>query len=560
MDKKNSRITIEWFSILRDLIRNIWVVVMAVLIGYTGMYVYSHFVYTPEYTASATLVVTAKGGSGNSYSLYSVSAEMAGVFSNVFVDPSMKTKAQEYAKNPSLNGKVSCSVLTDTNILELKVTSESPQTSYELLSAIIKVYPEISDKVFNNAIITVLRQPSMPSSPSNSMSNSNRNLVLSGCAVVSVFFILLASLLRDTVKTEESFNQKIDSKLLGTVIHEKKRLSPRDRVKKKKKALLIYSNAFISLKFVESFQKIAAKLEYMNHRNGDRVFAVTSVAENEGKSTVASNIAISLASRGNRVVLIDLDAKKPALYKIFGVDYDENAELGNLLNGKLKNNKYQLRKYKRSSLYLAVNTRVHAGYQKWTENGVIKKVINTLKQKVDYIILDTSPIFAGGGITDITKIADKTLVIVRTDVVSALTINDSISMLTDAGAHVAGCILNDVHPEFAFFGMAGSDESGYSYMKLGKYSKYGRYSKYSKYGKYGKHGRYDSYSSAGKSDGYGKYASYSSYGAYSSYGKYSSYSPYGKYSSYSKYSKYGSYDPQFSGEGDFESVDEDSIE
>jgi Mrp family chromosome partitioning ATPase len=50
------------------------------------------------------------------------------------------------------------------------------------------------------------------------------------------------------------------------------------------------------------------------------VIAITSVAENEGKSTCAANIAVSLADRGNKVILLDLDFKKPALYKIFSED------------------------------------------------------------------------------------------------------------------------------------------------------------------------------------------------------------------------------------------------
>ena len=51
-------------------------------------------------------------------------------------------------------------------------------------------------------------------------------------------------------------------------------------------------------------------------QNGYKRVLVTSVAENEGKSTVSTNLAIALSSMGKRVLLVDVDFRKPALYKI----------------------------------------------------------------------------------------------------------------------------------------------------------------------------------------------------------------------------------------------------
>ena len=57
----NKKITVELFSIIKDLIKNAWIIVLAVLIGYMGIYIVSHSIYKPEYTASATLVVNNRG-------------------------------------------------------------------------------------------------------------------------------------------------------------------------------------------------------------------------------------------------------------------------------------------------------------------------------------------------------------------------------------------------------------------------------------------------------------------------------------------------------------------
>ncbi len=489
MDKNT--ITIEWHSIFKDVLRNIWGVVLAALIGLMGIFIASHSVYKPEYTSSAMLVVNMGSGSGSgTYTNFTVSGEVANVLSNIFVDSTMKTKAAAYAGKDKFNGNVSASVVSSTNFIEVKVSSDDPQNSYELLSAILEVYPEISENIFENAKISVLRMPSMPQKPSNSISYENQGLVVMGCMTVALFAVVALSVARDTVKNEDSFENKVDAKLVGVVSHEKKQQSLKDKFRKKKKGLLVGSNAFISLHFTESFNKIAAKLEYAQIKKGSKVFAVSSVSENEGKSTCAANIAVSLANRGHRVVLVDFDGKKPALYKIFGQKYSENSELGNLLNETIKFEDFKLKKSKKVPIFLAVNTKKYADYHTWFENGVAQKFIDALKSNADFVIIDTPPFSADAAVTNVMGFADETLLVVRTDCVATPIVNDAISVINTVSKSFMGCILNDVYPKYTPFFFSGDDQS----VQYGTYGKYGKYGKYGRYGKYSKYGNYSNYS------------------------------------------------------------------
>lgn len=453
------KISIDYYSILKDLLRNFWVVLLSLLIGAMGIYIAERSVYKPEYTSTATVVVNAKGTSSSASVSYNVSSEMAVVFSKIFSEPSMKKAAAKYLELDRFDGRVAANVLKDTNFINISVVSDSPRKSYELLSAILHVYPSISEEVFENSVITVLKHPSMPSSPSSEGLQHSKIQTMLVFAFISIFAIVALSVFRDTVKNEREFKNKIDGKLLGCIPHEIKSKSINDRHSKKKKGLLISNNAFISTKFVESFNRIAVKIEHQKSRDGSKVFAITSFAENEGKSTVSSNLALSLARKGNKVLLMDMDGKKPAIYKLFGCSYVEYAELGALFNGEISSSDYKLRRYKKTGLYLALNTHAYANSYKWIENGKAKKTIKALRGKVDYIIVDTAPISVDSSVSEIIKLADKTILVVKTDTIETSTIKDAISTITDAGNNLAGCILNQTPPDspIAAFTGAGDD-------------------------------------------------------------------------------------------------------
>ena len=482
---KKNKITIEWYSLLRDIVRNIWVVILSTLIGAMGFYVVTHGAYEPEYTATATLVVNASINTSASYSALTASNEKANILVNVFTEPSIKDAAAEYLEIESFDGTVSATVLEQTNFIELKVTSDHPEKSYDLLNAVIKSHHKVSNKIFRNAGVSVVKMPSVPSTPSNRISNSNRNIVVMACATVALALIIVLSLTRNTIKKESDFNEKIESKLIGTIAHEDKRMTLQDIRQKKKKGLLIHSNAYISLRFTENFHKIAAKFEHMKNHGGDKIFAITSVAENEGKSTCAANIAVSLADRGNKVVLVDLDFKKPALFKIFDEKADESDELSSVLKKEITLDDFRFGSFKKTSLSLATNTRPDSDYKDYFENGGISELLDALRDKFDFIIVDTAPLSLDSVVTDIIRKVDKTILVVRTDAVNTNVINDHIATISKISANLAGCILNDVHMNILPFSFTGDDESnnygGYGY---GGYSHYGHYGNYGSYSKH----------------------------------------------------------------------------
>lgn len=480
---KKNKITIEINSLLKDIVRNIWVIVLSALIGAMGFYLSNHIDYKPKYTSTATLAILSGYYSG-SYSTLTFANETANILVNVLTEPSVKESAAEYLGVDSFDGTVSATVLSNTNFIEVKVSSDQPEKSYELLNAVINSHHKVSKKVFKNASLSVIKMPSVPSAPSNRISNDNMGLFVLGGASLAFATIIILSILRNTVKKESDFNEKIDSKLIGIISHENKQMTFKEIKQKKKKGLLIHSNAYISLRFTENFHKIAAKIEHMQSTENCKVFAITSVAENEGKSTCAANLAVSLADRGNKVVLVDFDFKKPALYKIFDEKHSEESELSAILDNKIDENDFKFKTYKKIPLYLAFNTSPSPEYRTWISGGQLSDFVEKLKATFDYVIIDTAPVSLDTTVSDIVKIADKTIMVIRTDTVNVNALNDHITTLSKVGSNLAGCILNDVYLNILPFSITGNDETNYYGYKYGKYT---HYSHYGHYGHYGKH-------------------------------------------------------------------------
>lgn len=478
---KKNKITIEWHFLLKDILKDIWIVILSALIGYMGVYLVAHTTYKPMYTSKAIIAVMGRGQATGSIASFGASADMASVLSNVFCEPTIKEYAVTHLGIDHFDGTVSANILSETNFIEIGVTSNQPQKSYTLLSAVLDIHHKVTSEIFNNATIVILRTPSVPSGPSNRIADDNMSLVVAACVTLSLAIIIIFSLLKDTVKKESDFNEKIDSKLIGTIAHEDKKMTLQELKQKKKKGLLIHSNAYISLRFTENFHKIAAKLEYTKNKNGDKVFAITSVAENEGKSTCAANIAVSLADRGNKVVLVDLDGKKPALYKIFNEDFAEKSELSNLLNKEISMEDFNFRTFKKTSLSLAINTKPNSDYQKWIADGNIDELLNTFKNDFDFVIIDTAPLSLDSAVMDIIQKVDKTIMIVRTNTVTVTALNDFISTISKISSNLAGCILNDVYMNILPFSFTGNDESNYYGYKYGKYSHYSHYGNHKKH-------------------------------------------------------------------------------
>lgn len=250
----------------------------------------------------------------------------------------------------------------------------------------------------------------------------------------------------------------------------------------------------------EIFRSLRTNLQFLLKEH-DKVIMFTSTTSGEGKTFIASNVAISFALLGKKVVLVGLDVRKPRLAELFEID-DHHHGITNLL----VKDEVNWSDVKEQIIPSGINDKldilmagpVPPNPGELVTRESLDQTMEQLKEHYDYILIDTAPV---GLVTDtlaLGRISNATVYVCRADFTQKASFGLINSLSMEKKLPNMSIVLNGVD--------------------LSK-KKYGYYYGYGKYGKYGKYGNYGMYGSKGKygykSYGYGSYGSYGSYGNYS---------------------------------------------
>ena len=432
---------IDLISMLKDIGRE-WITILLLSIAaalFADIWICA--TYQPEYKTSTTFVVTAKGMNSNIYQNLTSTKDLAQQFTEILGSNVLKKKvAQDIGVN-SLDVETSVDLVPETNLITLSVKAKTAAESYRVLRSVMENYNTVSDYAIKNVIIETIQQPSVAMSPSNPLNEKRMVLkvflIAAGCLIVLVAGI---SYIRDTIKNPGEVSSKLDTRLLGTIAYEKKSKSLSINRKKGYLSMLI-SNPLRRFAYVESSKMAASRVRSYMDKEQAKVLLVTSVMENEGKSTVAANLALSLAQEGNRVMLMDCDFRKPAQFKIFDVRDNEETDLGDVLINHKSADRI-IRNWNDSNLYMILNKTSSNSIETLLKSTTLKQIIAFCRERMDYVVVDTSPLALVADTEELAQMTDASVLVVRQDTVLAKDINDAIDILNNTRGKVIGCILN----------------------------------------------------------------------------------------------------------------------
>ena len=427
-------------ALLRLVLRNLWVVALVGISAILCFTAISRLTYTPTYTSSATFMVSAKD-STSAYNSLTTTQSMASVFVEVFQSNVLREKIQEKMPDGKFSGTINTRTVPETNLLIVTVTADEPDTAFRALTLLVENYSSVSDYLFSNAQLEVIKDPVVPLAPSNPLNVKPQYpivLVLSGA--LSVAGIVAIYILRDTVKTPKGARRKLDARLLRTLDHEQKNKTLRAKLRRKNSAPLI-TNSLMRKDFIEDNLSLCSAVEYYARKRKQKVILITSVGENEGKSTIAANLALALAQKHRKVALLDCDFRKPSLNKIFELPVQRSQCLTTFLTDEQTQLSQCLTQSKGVALGLSSTT--GRGVSRLLNSGRLEQALELLRQQVDYVILDTPPMLAAADAETIAALADTAVLVVRSDFMPTDSINEGLERLRKSAPDVCGFVLNN---------------------------------------------------------------------------------------------------------------------
>ena len=226
-----------------------------------------------------------------------------------------------------------------------------------------------------------------------------------------------------------------------------KKIIPYDFIWTKEKPL-----SFIT----EEYQKFLVNLEYVNVDKKYKTIQVTSSISGEGKSTFLSNIAYLLSQKNKKVILIDLDLRKPKVHRIFKIRNSDG--ITDVLAEKI-------------SLKESIKTNKTLGFDiinsgtktdaiiNLLESKKIVKIVNELKELYDYVLIDSPPVINVSDALYISNFSDAVLFIVSKNKTKRVLIKEAVKLLRQNNINVIGIVLTQMNMKKTRYGYS----YGYSY-------------------------------------------------------------------------------------------------
>ena len=398
---------------------------------------------TPQYQAATRLFVSTAAGTSVSdlYSGNRLAQDRVLSYAQLIMGENL---AQRTVNRLNLDmdaaevkGKVTAKARLNTVLIDVAVVDSSPVRARDIANALsdefvtmVRELETPAEGAKPDARVVVEQRATVPTSPisPNKKNNLAAAVLLGG--MLGLGLALLRNALDNTVKDRETLERIGGVSVVGVVPFDKGRIG----------------HAAISFDTdnspaAEAFRKLRTNLQFLSVDNPPRLIVVTSSTPSEGKSTTAINIALSLAEAGHNVLIVDGDMRRPSLSKY--LDLVGAVGFSTLLSGAASlDDVLQDSKFPRLTVLTAGAAPPNPS--ELVSSMSAKKVLSDLRERFDFVIIDTPPLLA---VTDGAVLAaesDGAIVLVRAGKTKREQLAQGVGILNDIGATVLGSVLTMV--------------------------------------------------------------------------------------------------------------------
>ena len=273
-----------------------------------------------------------------------------------------------------------------------------------------------------------------------------------------IFIVLKEEVLNFTISTKEECEKLSGLPVIGTIENVS------DKLSKGKKVVLVRN--FPKSSFAESFRNIRVRLEYLAQREGKIMTLITSAEPADGKTFIATNIASVYQLMGKKVVIVDLDLRRPSVSGT--LDIHATKGVSNYLIGQVSLEDITI-SHPDYGFDIIPSGTLPPNPSELIKTEKTKHLLEILKEKYDYVVVDCSPV---GRVSDayiLAKMVDVTLFAVRRGKTNKSFFKSVISQLRFDGIDNAALVFNDVKGREGYYGTSRYYGNKTYYLKQNSY-------------------------------------------------------------------------------------------
>ena len=302
-----------------------------------------------------------------------------------------------------------------------------------LFDIVLKRFKETDlTKNIRESNVFILEEPREPTAPVSPRVYLNLMMSILLGLFLGIGIMILVETLDTSIKTHDDIENAVKLTFLG--------IMPEIRGTKMKDLKLEFiADERPKSNIAESCRAIRTNLLFMSPDTTLKRMLVTSAEPREGKTTIASNLAISLAQIGNRTLIIDTDMRRPRIHKLFGLSREKG--LSNHLLGECTLDEAILKTHI-ENLYLLPCGPLPPKPVELLQSEKFAQLLETLDGKFDRLILDSPPVLSVADALVLGHQVDGAIIVVHTGVTTKDMLLNTKRKLEDVQSKILGCVLN----------------------------------------------------------------------------------------------------------------------
>jgi capsular exopolysaccharide synthesis family protein len=424
-------------------IRRRWRLVVAVMAVTVGSAAFATWQATPQYSSTARLfVATSESDVQQAY--------QGGLFATQrvasYADMVGKSRglaekvADDLGGNTppgSVSGHVQATVVPDTVNLQITATDPDPVRARDIAQAYAEELSDLvsrletpaghTDALIRAEVVDNAQVSTSPVSP-RPMRNLGLGFVLG--LLLGIGIAVVRELLDNSLSTSEDVAEITSAPIVGRIT------SDPAAVRMPVGAALAGTTSW-----AEAFRVLRTNMQYIEVDHDQKVFVVTSAVPEEGKSTTAVNLAVTLALTNQRVALVECDLRRPLIAKRLGLDGAVGTT--SVMIGKVSLRE-ALQSYGDTGLRVLACGPIPPNPSEMLQSKAMETLLAQLRAEFDVVLLDAPPLLPVTDASLLTAQTDGALVVVRHGKTTQDQLAHAMERLEAVDAKMLGVVLNMV--------------------------------------------------------------------------------------------------------------------